>query len=132
MIRYDQKDVKQESKEDNSVPREHVTIDAEHMIKIKNLFIDELMTQKINGVSIIRSINNSIIICNADITVKMISDSLGKNVESKLEFIKDLYMYRMDNYTDAAYGRPVTAIQERPYSFQVGKNPDIIEYEFIT
>ncbi len=131
MIRYDKTEV-QKLESDKSDKPDHVSIDKEHMTKIKDIFLNQLRALEINGVKVINNITNDMIIFNPKVTSKMIFDNLGAPEETKLDFVKDMYMYRLDAYTDLAYGRPVTAIQEFPYSFQEGQTPDIIIYEFIS
>ena len=131
MIRYDQKDTTPVD-EVSEEKREIVQVDAKHQEKIKKLFFDELQGLGINGVKLINSVNNKMIMMNPIITLDDLSKQLGKKLHSKEEFIKEYYMHRLDNYTDLAYDKKVTAIQEFPYSFQAGTNENLIAYTFIS
>lgn len=132
MIRYDQQDAPVKEREDSSVVREKVKIDVEHQEKIKNIFLQELRELKINDVILVNNISNTQIVLNPAIGLEVLSKKLGKKLESKEEFIKEYYMYMLDKYIDEAYGRPVTAIQEFPYSFQSQSNENIVSYMFIS
>jgi len=134
MERYDRQDIetKREDNSDESSSRVNVQIDQKHQEIIKNLLFKELKDIEINGVKLIKSISHTLIVMNSDITLSVLSKELGKELSSKKEFIEEYYMYALDRYTDEAYGKKVTAIQEFPYSFQADQNEDVISYNFIS
>ena len=130
MIRYDQQDapvtpVKKDEK------KELVILDSKHMQKIVDLFKNELKALKVNNVKIVNNITHDTIQLNPKISVELLGKALGKPLESKIEFIKEFYMYNLDRYINEAYGKPVTAVQEFPYSFNIGTNENLITFEFI-
>jgi len=129
MVRYDQTDIKKDIEDTDT--KELVTIDLKHMQKIVQLFKKEISALEVNNVNIVKNISKDTIVLNDIITLDMLINKLGTAVESKTEFIKNFYMYRLDRYINEAYGKPVTAIQEFPYSFNVGNNENIIKFEFI-
>lgn len=135
MVRYDRpnNDIKKQEVVEK-LPVEYVTIDKEHMLKIANIFLESIskIVLKNTDIKIINSYTNEIIIFNNQVSLDDLSNTLGKKLNSKLEFIKEYYLYMIDNFTDQAYGRKVTAIQEFPYSFQSSpNNENLITYEFI-
>ena len=135
MIRYDRKDEKPKeisSDGEESVKRKQVKIDVIHMKKIADIFIAQLKALKINNVDLVSEVRGEYIKMNPEITLTMLSERLGKKIESKEEFVKEYYMYMLDKITDEAYGESVTAIQEYPYAFQAGENTEIIHFEFIS
>jgi len=129
MVRYDQTDIKKDI-EDTSA-KELITIDLKHMQKIVQLFKKEISELEVNNVYIVKNITKDTIAMNDKVNLNMLIDKLGTVVDSKAEFIKNFYMYRLDGYINEAYGKPVTAIQEFPYSFNTGNNENIIKFEFI-
>ncbi len=132
MIRYDQQETTPTSTEEEVVEqREVIQIDEKHQSIITKLFLDELKAVTINEVPLVNSITAKQIVLNPQITLEMLTKQLGKSLDSKEEFIKEYYMYRLDKFTDEAYGKAVTAIQEFPYSFQAGTNENLINYTFI-
>lgn len=131
MIRYDQQETKPTEEVVEEVQREVVQIDQEHQQKIVQLFFDELKKLTINDVLLVNGVTQKQVILNPLVTLDMLSKQLGKPLDSKEEFIKEYYMYRLDKFTDEAYGKEVTAIQEYPYSFQAGTNENLINYAFV-
>ena len=132
MERYDREDAPVVKKEDSSITREKVRIDPQHQEVIKKIFLKELKELRINDVLLVNGISNTQIVLNDVIRLDVLSKTLGKKLKSKEEFIKEYYMYMLDKYTDEAYGKPVTAIQEFPYSFQAQSNENLISYSFIS
>ena len=132
MIRYDQEDKVQEKAIDKDIVREQVSIDSAHQKQIVNLFVNQLRVVEINGVKIFNAVTHDTMLFNSDISLDQLSEHLGKKLASKEEFVREFYMYQLDKYTDIVYGKPVTAIQENPYSFQTGDNENFVSYEFIT
>lgn len=135
MERYDQQDKPTQSiKTDNNIKPEYIIIDQEHMAKIVELFLKNIseICLKNSDIKIIKNYNESFIIFNDAVSLENISDTLGKKLSSKLEFIREYYLYKLDDFTNIAYEKNVTAIQEYPYSFKASEqNPNIILYEFI-
>lgn len=129
MVRYDQQDKISVEKKNES--KELVTLDNKHMQKIVELFKNELKKLKVNNVDIINNITHDTIQLNSKISLDLLGKALGKSLESKVEFIKEFYMYNLDRYINEAYGKDVTAVQEFPYSFNIGTNENLITFEFI-
>ena len=134
MERYDQQDKPVQTKNEEIVKQEYVIIDQDHMVKIVELFLKNIseICLKNSDIKIIKNYNNFSINFNHEVTVSQMSDTLGKQLTSKLEFVKEYYLYKIDEFTNMAYDKKVTAIQEYPYSFKASdQNPNIIIYEFI-
>lgn len=131
MIRYDQVDIKKVEVDEEIVIKEHVQIDSKHMLIIKNLFTESLKKLAINNVPLIDRVTKNIIVLNKNITLQMLSKTLGKELRSKTEFVKEFYMYGLDDLIDEAYGKKVIAIQEFPYSFNSTQDENVVSYEFI-
>jgi len=118
---------------EKTINRKHVRIDTVYQSKIVELFIEDLKNSTINNKTLIVDIIDDTIFINKDITIKEVIDVLKESKDlTFLEFIKRFYIYNLDDYIDKAYGMPVTAIQELPYSFEIVNNdPYKIEYEFL-
>lgn len=131
MIRYDKlEDVPKEVSLDDVSSREKVKVDKVHQKKIKDLFLKKMKNLEIEHEKVIKSITNENIVFNDKVTLKMLTAELGQPVQSKVEFIKDMYIALIDNIIDEVYGRPVISIQEAPYMFN-SVNENVVKYEFI-
>lgn len=132
MVRYDKSEevVIVEVEKDNKNLKK-ILIDQNHMIIIKNIFISKLKNMKIDNNLIIKNVTKEHIVFDPRITVEMLSNTLDTKVVSKLEFIKNMYMFLLDDIIDEAYDEKVIAIQEFPYSFN-HVNENTIKYEFIS
>jgi hypothetical protein len=130
MIRYDQKDIPKNEVKPGM--KKLVTIDSKHQVKITGFFLKFINELKVNGVNVVNKTTHDTIVMNPKISLEVLEKVLGKKLESKLEFIKEFYMYKLDTFTNQAYEEQVTAIQEFPYSFNSGTNENIITFEFIS
>lgn len=109
-----------------------VVIDMDHMPAIHKEFMDFLKNLVLPGTDkkIFSKVANDFLMFN-DISDEDLQ-SIVKEKVTKLEFVKKVMFYNMDNFINKAYGEPVIAIQEFPYMFETSpSNDQIIKYEFI-
>ncbi len=132
MVRYDKQD---ESKANDLAPDSNikkVIIGVQHQRIIQSLFIKLLKGLHVNNVMIVNNITQNIIQLNPNVSLEQLSETLGKKLNSKTQFIKELYIYKLDDMINEAYGQTVVAIQELPYYFQEQEqNENIINFEFM-
>ncbi|MFA7128251.1 MAG: hypothetical protein WC136_03710 [Sphaerochaeta sp.] len=129
MKRYDDVNSKEQVE---AVDAKKVIIDLDHMPAIHKAFTDYLKDLILPGTDkkIFKKVANDFLIFN-DISDEDLANIVKEKV-TKLEFVKKVMFYNMDNFINIAYGEPVVAIQEFPYMFETSPiNDQIIKYEFI-
>ncbi len=82
---------------------------------------------------LIISTENDQIIFNDKISLdgikKLVNDT---ELNSRIEFLRKFYMFTIDSMLDELFEKPVTLLQEVPYSFiESESNENIINYDFL-
>ena len=130
MVRYDKMESVDKIKSE-VVEKKQLVIDKEHQTKIIENFLRLLTSFKINDVQLIK-VNQQTLIFSNDISLEQLSESLGKSLVSRVQFLKELYTHKLDDFINEAYGEEVIAIQEVPYSFTANpQNENVITFEFL-
>jgi len=109
----------------------HITKKEQH--EITQLFLKELSTIQIGNHNLLSNYNKEIIIINPLISLDVLKSTIGdKTIKDFADFIKNYYIYNMDNYTNKVFGEKVIAVSEIPFSITCSlQNPNVITYEFL-
>ena len=109
-----------------------INLNREQIIQTIEEFKKRLSDIKFdNGDKLIIDITDDTILFNPKYSIDDINNQFELEVENKIDFIRNIYSYGIDEIYKTLFGEDVVVVHEIPYSFNMGKNEDTINYEFL-